>query len=435
MEYYSLEKMKKYTLKVYENICWVVTTVLVGYSISVYLEDRDITRISDVKFHLTPKDIYPSMSLCFGDILKRDKLEAQKINKTLYLDFLTGKNWNKTFLDINFDEVSIDLETYLLAIEMYKEGYNSDVAEGSLFMFDNTMHPGEKPQDRSAWRPNIYQDTKPFWGLIQKCITFDVPISLQQTSTWITIVMSKSVFQRGKRPATTTYAGNMFSVDLHYPRQRYRYAQKKMDWPTDEPQHNILKSYGMQFRINNMDVIDQRNTGRYPCNEKSIEEDQTLKSFLIQAINCTPPYWIKAQDRVTPRCSTQAEIQKFYIFDIEKYTVPCRRLSHINFDYSEYPDAYYDKLLKTESLESRKNRPGSLIKNVSLDSFYVSMVFAHETYKEVSLTRQFDMQSLIGNAGGYIGMCVGYSLLQLPQIIVNIILRFKNAYQKKDDYI
>ena len=130
-------------------------------------------------------------------------------------------------------------------------------------------------------------------------------------------------------------------------------------------------------------------------------------------MNCTPPYWIQTKDRNASRCSTQDEIQKFYIFDIEKYKVPCRT-----------NPSYYDRLLKTESLKTHLNNTGIFIKNVSPDSFYVGLVFTHETYKEVYLTRQFDLQSLIGNAGGYIGMCVGCSLLPLPQIILNIIFLY-----------
>ena len=185
---------------------------------------------------------------------------------------------------------------------MFKEGHNGDVAEKGHFLFDNTVNQGEKPQDSPAWKPNIYQDTKPFWGLIQKCLTFDVPINSQQPSTWMTVVMSKSVFKSGKRPASSAYAKDLFSVEIHYPRQRYRYAEKKMDWHTEEPQHNILKSYGMKFRINNMEVMNQRSTRRIPCNENSIEEDQALKASLIRAMNCTPPYWIQAQDIIGSKC-------------------------------------------------------------------------------------------------------------------------------------
>ena len=84
MKYCSLQAFKKYTLNVYKNICLILTMALVGYSISLYLQDRDISRVSHVKFHSRPKDIYPSISLCFGDILEKEKLEARGINKTLY---------------------------------------------------------------------------------------------------------------------------------------------------------------------------------------------------------------------------------------------------------------------------------------------------------------------------------------------------------------
>ena len=146
-----LRTIKKYTIKAYENICLLLTSVLVGYSISVYVQNHDITRISNVKFHSSPKDIYPSISLCFGDILDKEKLEAQGIDKTLYSRFLTGKHWNKTYLDVSFDEVSMDLKKYLLAIDMYKDGYNVDIVKGSHFLFDNTMH-----QAKNSWRPNFY---------------------------------------------------------------------------------------------------------------------------------------------------------------------------------------------------------------------------------------------------------------------------------------
>ena len=416
----SLQTIKKYTVKVYEYICWVLTACLVGYSISVYIQDHDITRTSNVKFHSSPKDIYPSISLCFGDILDKKKLEAQGINKTLYSRFLTGEHWNKSYLDVDFGDVSIDLEKYLLAIAIYKEGYNVDVVQENSFLFDNTMLQAEKQEDGPTWRPNFYSDAKPFSGLIQKCMSFDIPIHTKQTFTWMIIAMSKSVFRNGKRPATYGYEKEFFSVDIHYPRQRYRYAQMKTEWPTEEPQDKFVKSYGMGFRINDMEVMDQRNTRRTPCIENSIEDDPALKAALIGVMNCTPPYWIQAHDIIGSKCSAQEEIRKFYMFDIGTYAFPCRRLNHINFDYSEYPDAYIDNRLNTKSLKCRRKHPGSLIRNVSLDSFYVGLMFRRETYKETSLTRQFDMQSLIGNAGGYVGMCVGYSLSQLPQLIVNI---------------
>ena len=39
--------------------------------------------------------------------------------------------------------------------------------------------------------------------------------------------------------------------------------------------------------------------------------------------------------------------------------------------------------------------------------------------------RAIDMNGLIGNIGGYIGLCLGYSILQLPELISMMTVVFK----------
>lgn len=41
------------------------------------------------------------------------------------------------------------------------------------------------------------------------------------------------------------------------------------------------------------------------------------------------------------------------------------------------------------------------------------------------------MQALVGNVGGYIGLCLGYSLLQLPDLILWISRKTKKYYENK----
>ena len=112
--------------------------------------------------------------------------------------------------------------------------------------------------------------------------------------------------------------------------------------------------------------------------------------------------------------------------DVEDYIIPCRRLTVANIEYSEYPSTYASDVLDTNQLKSqRANDQKTRVKNVSLDLFYVAMMFSQKSYKEIVLTRQFDLQSLIGNAGGYVGICVGYSFLQLPHLIANVVSNWK----------
>ena len=39
--------------------------------------------------------------------------------------------------------------------------------------------------------------------------------------------------------------------------------------------------------------------------------------------------------------------------------------------------------------------------------------------------REIDMQALIGNVGGYIGLCLGYTILQIPEYLQAVFHRYK----------
>ena len=400
--------LKAYFSKSYENICLAITVMLVGYSIFVYVQNRDISRIQYEQYHSTIKDIYPSISLCFGDVLDLRKLEAHGANKTSYWKFLQGEDSDKKLFDINFDDVSINLTEFLLGIEMTKEEYNGDTEEESYFLLDNTMQGNMKMKGNTTWKPKIYQDGNPFWGMIQKCLTIDIPFVPSNQMNWITIIMNRSVFLSGKRPSKQITSKEVFSVDIHYPGQRYRFANRRTSWSDEEPTDQGTNTYGMRFEMENMEVIHQRNTRKTVCQDDRTDEDEALKAYMINDIHCRPPYWMNSENSSTTKCSTKDELRRFYKLNIGNYTVPCRRLILTSYKYSEYPSTYYNNILGT-------------------NHFYVALFIQHKNYKEIVLTRQFDLQSLIGNAGGYVGICVGYTILQLPQLITSIVSKLRSC--------
>ena len=50
------------------------------------------------------------------------------------------------------------------------------------------------------------------------------------------------------------------------------------------------------------------------------------------------------------------------------------------------------------------------------------------------MRRSIDGHSLIGNIGGYIGLCLGYNLLQVPALLV-FVLRILNEYCKSKNTV
>ena len=43
----------------------------------------------------------------------------------------------------------------------------------------------------------------------------------------------------------------------------------------------------------------------------------------------------------------------------------------------------------------------------------------------ISYSRAIDIQALVGNVGGYIGLCLGYSILQIPDFVLFILYKVK----------
>ena len=44
--------------------------------------------------------------------------------------------------------------------------------------------------------------------------------------------------------------------------------------------------------------------------------------------------------------------------------------------------------------------------------------------------RAIDVHALIGNVGGYIGLCLGYSLLHVPKLIEENYMKLQSYYVK-----
>ena len=81
------------------------------------------------------------------------------------------------------------------------------------------------------------------------------------------------------------------------------------------------------------------------------------------------------------------------------YLEPCTQVEKVIYTYDEY--------------DKSGNRTGSG------GNFQLTFNFQGKTYMEIKQRRDYDFQSLIGNAGGYLGLFLGVCLLQLPQLLLD----------------
>ena len=69
---------------------------------------------------------------------------------------------------------------------------------------------------------------------------------------------------------------------------------------------------------------------------------------------------------------------------------------------------------------------GGLISTHGGNSTVVGFKFKNDRYKEIRDTRKFNIESLIGNVGGYIGLFLGFAIWQLPDAVRFLNRKFLN---------
>ena len=86
-------------------------TDIVEY-IHLYTLNYDVSRVDYKIFHAEEDNIYPSISLCFGDVFVEEKLKKYGVNQSLYLQFLKGEFFSQSMLYINYTNVTLNPEDF-----------------------------------------------------------------------------------------------------------------------------------------------------------------------------------------------------------------------------------------------------------------------------------------------------------------------------------
>ena len=399
----------KYTLYAYQSICFIVAAVLIGRGIYLYTLDEDLTLTTYRDYHSGENNVYPSISLCFGNIFDEIELQKYGINSSEYEDFLRGRNVSKDLFDIPYERVTLNPIDFLLGIEMYQQLSNKKVNLDQHYWYDFT----KTNKSDNLYNLHLYVDQFNEWlGTLYKCMTLDIPFINDEHLNRIVIVMKKSIFPNSKRPKF--FKGrNMFLVSIAYPNQRIRYSNEKIVW-SEEPSN---ASYVMKFYVMSVEVIQFRQKKSKPCNPRWKEDDLIIKEKIMSNTKCAPPYW-ETLEKVTPypKCSKKEEMRN--IFDDiswDKLDTPCRIITKSTYFDTEFPSDRYDDKFEDKN-------PGNY--------FSARFYFPRPYFKEIRLVRSFDVETMIGNGGGYIGLCLGYSFLQLPTFLHDVWKKFKLLLDK-----
>ena len=129
---------------------------------------------------------------------------------------------------------------------------------------------------------------------------------------------------------------------------------------------------------------------------------------IMEKVGCRPVYQ-KLGNSVLPRCSRKEqmhEIGDLLFASAKTYLPPCQRVTDIRYDFAEQDidNRFMDMLSVSNGVEATVNDPNST------GFLGIWTVIQEDSYREIKQVRAYGIQSLIGNAGGYLGLFLGTTL-------------------------
>ena len=231
-------------------------------------------------------------------------------------------------------------------------------------------------------------------------------------------ILQNTIFPKGIRPqyhpfnGTNPDTGGGFATYFHYPGQRFKsYYSMKFDW---KERDDDTGDYKMRFAVRDIEVLNHRNKVNKPCIEDWRNYDQVVMDGIMRNVGCRPPHWDTTLKNLT-LCSTAAEMKYFKdgptTAEVQTVHQPCNVIENLHYDYLEK-----DSLAIQETVN---------------DTFLTIMIlYRQATFREIKQSQAYDVESLVGNMGGYMGLLLGYAILQLPNFCSFLFSVMKRAIKK-----
>ena len=404
-----MKNAKNKLVAAYYTLCIFATLGMIVYCLVEYLKDKDVSSVDFKQFNEQEEYVYPTITLCFETQFLGDRLNNDKIglDEWSYSNFLNGEYWQDNFLEVDFDNVTPKIEEYFLGI--YVSSFY-DLKTGFVEYLYNAHDLNINDPSKSStgyWKLFVSKFYTSFRDTIARCVSFDIPNNLNTSIHKYELLFNASIFPESVRPED-----NQFGVKIHYPNQYLSANVKKYSWKKMDP--NNPYSYTMKFKLQNIVVINMRNKPKNPCNENWRNDDQIKRRNIMTKVGCQPPHWRKLTD--LENCTNKEQMKKFYYLDLTDQRPPCKSIQKVLYGYEEL-NYIADNWLASSG-------------DSSDIYFNVAIELDDSTFMEIKHVRAFDIQSLIGNSGGYFGLFTGYALLQVPQLISYIIGHFNKTFSQ-----
>ena len=188
----------------------------------------------------------------------------------------------------------------------------------------------------------------------------------------------------------------------------------------------------MEFTLKGLEVVKLRNKSEDVCWDWQ-NYDSMVINDIMDSEKCRPTYWDSKQDH--PICSKQEQWKSISERHFANYKQlhaygriipPCIELKNMEISYKENDG----EVLKDYWSSVRRQLENTLDKGEKWFGINVLWLSATD-FKEIKAVRAYSTQSVIGNAGGYVGLLVGYTVSRIPLFLFAMCVAVKKLGSRR----
>ena len=357
--------MKRNIKRLFTLLCFVVLTLMVGYWLYKYLiEDKDVAVVDYLSLEEAKDVAFPVPTICFQNPFVEDRLKeiGDQNDASSYLSFLSGRSLGNDLAVIDYKAVTLNMSDYFM-----------DATEQWFNDSDTTIKSSLELQHE-----HIFSGFDMKYEFV-KCFTVLADLSNHRHVQRFHIFYNMRGLLNDWNVSSKNSKLNLgLEFKIHYPGQFF--LGEDPDYGEDSVGYELNTNSGYEFIIKELEIIQSRSNRRKKCTHETFEYDNIQMLDFISKQGCRYPYSIMNQS--LPLCNPNDKmIQSRLTYGKVKSNVgpkPCHRISKIRYEMKQY----------------------------KLDQFIIFIKYPEEI-KVITLSKEVDIHSLIGNVGGYIGLSLG----------------------------
>ena len=334
-----------------------------------FLKDEDLCLVDYVNYQNALDMPQPMVSICIDYPFIESKLQAYNANQDAYVEFLQGKRFDTRLERLDFEDVTMKI---------------TDFYQGDILQWRNgTYKEGDYPNNINTMPHVTFAG---FWyGLPIKCFGLGLPSKDVKYGYFAFNVDHLQNASHGPGTSLSPCAKNSLTLIFHVANQMVLTSDI---WTEICPQKNINTEQVVDLMINNVEFVQRRNKPNDPCISNYQEYDSNIMKMHIDKIGCRPPY-LKTRKNMTS-CNTQEKLKDAMVMDLgdaaDESTPPCLSVGHFGF------------------ITSGAYRPDMVSKGPNYSWLNLT---PPKKIKVINQVKAVDIQTVIGNAGGYVGLFLG----------------------------